>query len=351
MKKYIIPTVLGVIVLCLVIFKLLYTQKEVQEKVYKKNFSQEIPVKTETASFQVLVDENSYTGTFAPMKEVMIIPEAQGKIIKLNMQEGQYVNGGEVLVQVDDDLLKYQQQGLEANLNAALADVKRYKTLTNQDAIPGIQLEKAVLQVEICKSQLNTVKKQRSNTLIKAPFSGKIISTNVENGSVISPATPLGMLADYGSLKLIVKVPENAVFKFRIGQEISVYPDIYPAEPIKGKITLIGDKGDATHNYTLQITVPNTNAKPLKAGMIGKITPVHQTTGPVLCINKDAIVGSMQVPRVFIVNKNKAVEKSIRLGISDNSKVQILSGLNEGDAVVISGQINLSDGSNIKISQ
>jgi membrane fusion protein (multidrug efflux system) len=120
--------------------------------VYQYDKEQAINVQADTLQIENVNAEFSYSGTFEPNKETKISAELQGKINEVLVDAGSVVNKGQSLVQFDNSLLKLQLQTIEVQIEGLEADVNRYTILAKADAIQGVQLEKSVLGIEICKS-------------------------------------------------------------------------------------------------------------------------------------------------------------------------------------------------------
>jgi RND family efflux transporter MFP subunit len=168
---------------------------------------------------------------------------------------------------------------------------------------------------------------------------------------VLLPGAALVEITDISKLKLTVKVPEKEVVKYKEGGQISLQADVYPGASFEGKITLVGVKADATHNYPVEILVANQKEQPLRAGMYGRASTGVALKDSALTIPRAALLGSVKNPRVYVVENNKAVLKDISVGADTQGLVEVLAGLQEGEKVVVSGQINLEDKSQINIVQ
>jgi RND family efflux transporter MFP subunit len=183
-----------------------------------------------------------------------------------------------------------------------------------------------------------------TNTTVTAPFSGIITEKMVEKGSVINTGAPIARLTDISSLKLVVEIPENSVNQFRVGQSLPIETDVYPDARFTGRITMIAAQGDAAHNYPIEITVPNSAKTMLRAGMYGSIASTNKLKASTLAVPRQAIMGSSKQPQIYVVENGKAMLKSVEIGATTNDYYEITKGLNVGDQVITSGQINLQNG-------
>lgn len=350
MKKVFI--VLGGIILVGFVILILVMNKNKNEQKQKQ-----IAVVT---SFSVTVqqvekkflDENfTLTGTINANRELAVISETQGKIKAVYFNIGDFVGAGKVLVSVDDEIRKATLSTAEAAFEKAKKDYERYEQLNKEKSVNDAQLEQARLAYRSADAQLTIARKQLNDTKIVAPFGGVITSRNVEIGTVVNPGTLIANLIELGQLKIKVNVPENDVFKLKIGEKVDIISDVYPDIIFKGTIKNINSKADEAHTYPIEISMNNDSKHPLKAGMFAKVAFKSLSGRECLVIPRAAIVGSIKNPQVFVAENGFAKLKNITSGVTYNNYVEVLSGLNAGESVITSGQINLKDNSEITISK
>jgi RND family efflux transporter MFP subunit len=349
MKKlfYIIP-ILAVVAIGII--KLRSNKKETQEKVYTYDKEQPILVTADTVRQQLLSGTIQFTGTFEPFREGKIMAEIPGKILRLNYDAGDFISTGAVVASLDASLLAIQVQSTQVQIDGYSQDVKRYEILLKADAIQGVQLEKAELALRSAKLQKQQLQEQISKATITAPFSGVVTQKLVEVGTVVGPGVPLLQLTDISRLKLTVNVPESAVQKFKEGNTLQVSVDVLPEKLFTGKVTMIGSKGDAAHNFPVQILITNPAGLPIKAGMYGLVNQATTNEKEVIIIPLKAIIGSSAQPQVYIIKNGKAVLQNITILKRTENKAIIESGLNEGDVIVTNGFINLFNGAKLSIT-
>jgi RND family efflux transporter MFP subunit len=346
MKKIII----AIIVLSLVgltAWKLSSNKKEAEAKIYKADPNKAVLVETTKLETRQLTGEQSYLGTFEPVRENKIAAEANGKVIKVGVSEGQYVREGQLIAKLDDEMMSLQMEAMQINLEGQQKDVNRYTNLAKTDAAPGIQLEKAELGTRATQAQMNQIKKQIRSTTITAPFSGIVTMRMFDLGSVVAPGVPLVQITDISSLKLAISVPERDLKNFAVGQSLSVESDVNPNVKFSGRVVEIAAKGDASHNFTVKVLVASRNS--LRAGMYGSVSKTNSLVSNALTIPRTALVGSPKDGKVFVIENGKAILKTFSAGVVTDEYVEILSGLSGNEEVVVSGQINLKDGDKVSV--
>ena len=349
MKKNIIYIVVALAVIAVVIIKLKTNKETTIDRVYRYDKDQPIPVQFDTLAMEQIGNNLFYTGTFEPNKETKISADIQGKINSVLVDAGSVVSKGQSLVLLDNALLKLQLQTVDIQIEGFENDVRRYKILSEADAIQGVQLEKAELGLKSAKVQRATIVEQLNKTTIKAPFAGIVTAKLTEEGAFASPGVPLVQITDISQLKFTVNVPENELSQFKMNQNYSLQADAYPENSLAGKVILVGSKANLGNSYPIQFSLKNTSDLRIKSGMFGKVNLNNTDTQKHIIIPASAIVGSNIQPQVYIISNGKAVLKNITIASRVQNKVIVANGLNKGNILITNGFINLFDGANVSI--
>ena len=346
-KVIIISTI--AILLLSVGFKLKSNKRTVQENVYRPDVNKKVMVEAETVALKDFDKPLSYTGTFAPFREVMLVPQVHGEVEHVLFEEGDIVKEGKPLVQIDDDLLQAQYVAAEASYQTAKRNLDRHESAAGSGGVSKLLLDNYELNLKSAESQLKQLAKQIELSRMTAPFTGTITLRDVEPGSVVG-GNPVARITDLTQLKLEITVPEKEIMLFKEKETAQISTDIYPGRTITGKIEYVADRADNAHNYTVRILTRNTGENILKAGMYGTVLMSKELKKEALIIPRAALLGSAKNPQVFVVEGNKAILRNIETGYTNNESIEVLSGLNEQDMVVTSGHINLTSGSNVSIA-
>ncbi|WP_437918069.1 efflux RND transporter periplasmic adaptor subunit [Sphingobacterium sp. LRF_L2] len=347
-----IKTVATVVIVGAVIaataFKLLNNKKEVQEKVYHPDVNTAAMVQVDTVKAGSFDLSSSFTGAFSPNREVVVGTETSGKVIKVNVEEGNPVHAGQLIAQLDAGVLQAQLQAAQATYERASTTLSRYQQAAS--GVTQLQIDNANTDVLTSKAQIDQLKKQISQHTISAPFSGIITSRNFDLGAIVSPGTQMATLTDISSLKLEINVPERSVSNFKTGQTIDITTDVHPGITFPGKVDMVASKADASYNFLIKILVPNGKSS-LKAGMYGTVSLRNTVAGDVLTIPRSALIGSSLKPQVYVVENGVAKLRDIQTGSGNETRVEVTSGLQHGDIVVSGGLVNLQDGSKVSIAK
>ncbi|MNV42765.1 Efflux pump periplasmic linker BepD precursor [compost metagenome] len=168
----------------------------------------------------------------------------------------------------------------------------------------------------------------------------------IEVGAFVNAqGTQMFELVDVSRLKLKVSVNESQVANLKVGDQVQIKSNVFPADDYLGKITFIAAKADASLNFPIEIMVENNKKNTIKAGMYGTAIFKFPSQAPSLTIPRGSFVGSVSSNQIFVLGEgNKAVLRKVVAGRILGENVEILDGLKEGETVITSGQINLIDG-------
>lgn len=347
-KRVIISTLIGIALIALVVLKLKSNKIAVDKKVYIHDTEAPILVVASNPAMHTFESSFSFLGTFDPIRQNTIGSDASGKVIKLNVEEGDRVSQGSVIAKIDDEMIRLQIENAEVSIEGQRNDDNRYSTLAKENAVSGVQVEKTKLGLKSAEIQKKQLQKQLKSTTIIAPFSGVITKKLIDLGSMIGPGTQVVEITDISSLKLTVSVPERDIMKFKLNQKVQVSADVYAGKVFEGTVSNLSVQADKAHNFKVQITVRNTNQE-IMAGMYGSVSLANSKSVTSLAIPRKALVGSSKNPQVYVIRNGKVYLTSFNAGTSDGDFIEVISGIATTDKIVVKGQVNLQDKSNVKI--
>lgn len=346
-KRVITVGIISIVLIFLTVFQLMKNKNKITKEIYIHDTSTPILVEDGRAEVHTFDSQFSFLGTFEPNRSNLIGSEGQGKIISINVQEGQLINQGAILLQLDNEMLQYQLENLDVSIESQSNDLERLTVLAKSEAIPAVQLEKAKFALKSSQIQRKQVLKQLSGNVLKAPFSGVITKKLVDLGSVVGMGTPVFEITDISQLKLTVSVPERDIQNFVLNQQVSVDVDVFPGKSFSGKVSLIGIQADKMHNFKVQVLVANVN-KELRSGMFATTRLLSSNSVTVLSVPRKALVGSTKNPAVYLNKNGKATLTYFTAGTSDGDYIEVINGITKDDRIILKGQVNLTAGSPVK---
>lgn len=348
-------TIITIIVLSLfgvgIAWKLNKNKKENQAKVdFVHQTDVSVSVKVDQVAMKPLSLDMSANGNFAPNQELMFSPEVMGQITSIRVKEGDYVSRGQVLATVDDRYLRLEMETANEQYQKLLVDQKRLESALQSGGVTQAQVDEIALGVKRAENGIEQLRKRLSDVSVKAPISGMINRKLVELGSLASPGVPLFEIVDVSRLKLKLNVDERQVVQLKKGDRVEVRAQVFPDKPLTGHISFIAAKSDFALNFPVEITLDAGVKGEIKPGMYGTAYFNFQESEPALLVPRTAFLGSVKNGEVYIVKNNVAHIRKVTPGNIYGEQVEILQGLEEGETIVIAGQINLEDGAKVKIA-
>ena len=318
---------------------------------------------------------DNYPATVTPVNEVEVRPQISGYITGIFFKEGQHVNKGEKLYQIDQQQYRGAYEQAVAQLNASQAglaksqqDADRYQELEKQDAIAKQTVDHALADLETAKKQVDAAKANVSSvetnlrySTLYAPFSGTIGISQVKLGASVSPgSTVLNTISSEDPIAVDVALSEKLIpmlvklqkskpskndstFTLELSdQSLYTYP---------GHIYIIDRAVDPqTGTIKLRLIFPNPE-RFLKAGMTCNVLVKNNSAGNSILIPYKSVLEQMGEFFVFIVKDNKVHQQKITLGQRIGENVIVKEGLNANEIVVTDGVQKLKDGSEVKVDQ
>lgn len=309
--------------------------------------SEFVPVTVEKVQSKVMDLSFESNGIFEAHQELILMAETGGAVVKIHKRKGDFVRAGELILQIDDRLIQSELTIAKLNLDQARKDLQRFTNLMETDAVTKKQFEDTDRGFKIAEAQLQAIQKRAEDTQIKAPISGYINEDFYEPGTLVSPGMPLAELINKNPLKLNLQVSEREVATVKLGQKVPVQVNALPHVAQEGVVTFISDKADGAFKYEVILEIKNPSAE-IKPGMFGTATFASTDTANRLLINRKSIVGGLKNPGVYTIENGVAVYRSVQIQPINESLVEVMEGLSEGDEIIASGLINVKEGSPVK---
>lgn len=352
MKKGVKITIIVVVILAIVgaiVWKLASNHKKINDKKNEEAAKVEfaipvnvISVKKETPSGKLIK-----TASLSPFEEADIMVAAPGQVTSLKFDLGSKVSEGQIIGKTDTRQKELSLEASELALKKLEVDYKRYKELYEGGGVTEVNFKDVEYNYNNTKVQVEQARKQLADAMIKAPISGTVVMKNIDVGEFANPGAPLGTVVNITKLKINVKVSESDVYSLTEGTEVKVTAGQFAGEEWKGKVKFISPRGDAAHNYTVEIVIENPKNR-LKAGTLVYVDFARNTNESIIQIPRSALPESIKNPYVYINENNRAIRREIIVGREMGDNIEVLDGLKEGEELIINGQINLRDNSLIQ---
>jgi RND family efflux transporter MFP subunit len=307
------------------------------------------------------------TGSIFPTQESMISPKISGRIEKLYVDEGDRVEKGQPLAELEQERLRMVIKEAKASLEEGQAQLKNLEaTLKRSQKLfaEGVldsqrfddtttERDLAVARVQRMRATLERAAQDLKDSTITAPFAGFIVEKIMNEGEMATTMPPSNIfhLVDTSSVKIECGIPEDKKTSVTIGKEAFIEVDAYPGEVFTGKITTVNPLVDmSTRTFKIKIEISNSDFR-LESGMFARIRLIERESRGALLIPQRVIIEEESAKKVFIVENERAVEKFITLGIIDPPLTEIIQGVSEGEIVVTEGFYALKNGIKVIIKE
>lgn len=335
--------IIGVLLLVgLILFKI-FNNKEKAEK--------EIQVEKESIPFSVeaiIIKKSSFTntlsypGTVEVSGMVNIVSETEGRVVKLNIQNGSTVQKGQVIAILNNDMKTSSHQIHQIDYKKAKEDYQRYLELHKKNNATGIELETALHALETADKQLRISQSELSRNVIYAPIGGVVSNKSINVGDILSPSSPIAIIVPLNEIEVRFHVPEKEISQIQVGQHIDFTVDAYPQHIFEGTISSIIPIANQARSFPILVKVKNNqNGITLMGGMTTNIKTIDNQKVSTIAIPRTAIRENY----VWLVKDGKkAVQCPLKTGREFEDKIEVISGLKIGDTIITKGQSNISEG-------
>ena len=296
----------------------------------------------------------STVGTINPVLGVVLSNEIAGIVSALPVGSGEYVNKGDLLIELDTSSDQARLNGLVASEKLAFVKFKRLAKLLKSKATSRSSFDEAHAQLDVSKAAVVEQQSIINKKKIRAPFSGKLGIRQVSLGQYLDKGTQIFPLVSLATTIADFSFPERDFAKLKEHQSVKIQVQAYPNETFEGVIQAINPGiHEETRTIAVRAVVNNPNEK-LRAGMFADVSVVVSAPKSVLTLPETTVLYNTYGENVYLIkqkdSKDIAVLQTIQTGRHRNGHVEIISGLTLGDTVVDEGHVKLRNGQNITIS-
>lgn len=284
------------------------------------------------------------TATVEAASEAVVVARLAGVVDAIHVEEGQLVAPGTALARLDDERLRLELARAEARHQQLMNEHERSISLLDKQLISREAFERTRFNLAAAKADLDLAQLNLHESVIRAPIAGVISAREVKTGNLVPVHAPLFRISDLSRLEAALHVPERDIHKLRPGQQAAMQVDAWPQEQFQGEVLRINPVVDAGSG-TVKVTIALPNAENrLLPGMFGRVAVTFDRREDTLLIPKDAVQIEDAQAWVYVVDKDRALRRSIELGYSNDRHYEVLSGLSTGDELVTIGRASLKDG-------
>ena len=338
------PLFLGVVMLLgvLVYINIPHTQAD------GKNEARATPVKTSKAEPQALPITIESLGTAIANESVNLTSQVTDKVISVNFNDGDAVEKGAILVQLNNFEEMARIEELKANIQEAKRQFSRIANLRQSNATSEQLLDEQKARVKALEAQLDVAQAQLDDLQIKAPFSGLLGNREISVGSLVQPGSTITTLDDISVIKVDFNIAENHLGSVAKGQKVSATSVAYPGTNFEGQISNIDTRLDpVSRSISARATIANPDGK-LRPGMLLTVV-VEKRVLNALVLPEKSLVPVQDKQFVYVVKNDIAHQVEVITGERRPGLVQIIEGLESGDEVITEGTLRVRDQSPVNV--
>ena len=310
----------------------------------KTEVHEELPlVAVDVVHSQQVPQTKEYTATVQAENLNNIAPSSPNRIKKINVEVGDRVRAGQVLVTLDSS----NSDQLRINLDQIEREYNRAVQLLEIGGGTQQSVDQLKAQLDAARSQYDNI---MENTVLRSPITGLVTARNYDPGDMTStlPVLTVGQLSPV--VKVMINVSENDMTKIAVGMPVEITFDAFPGEKFSGKIYRVYPTVDeATRTFGVEIRIPNPKEQ-LKPGMFARVNidfgSAENVVVPDRAVVKQTGSGNKYV---YVLHGNTVSYNKVEIGQRLGSSYELLSGVNNGDTVVIAGQTRLADGVQVEV--
>ncbi len=298
-------------------------------------------------------------GSIEPVKGVRLDAEIPGIVSKINFQNGQEVNEGDVLVQLDIAPEAALLKSDKANVQLAKIELDRAQKLRETNSVAQSELDRAQANYDIALANVKNIEAIIEQKTIRAPFKGRVGIRQINLGQYLASGSPIVTIQSYDTVFVNFTLPQQTISQVETGMLVTLKSDAYPSQTFEGQLTAISPQVDPiTRTIELQGTLENPRGL-LRSGLFVDVIVTLSKNDAVIAVPATAIVYAPYGNSVFKVLKKTdeatgesityAEQSFIRIGRRKGDFVSIIEGLEEGDEVVSAGAFKLRNETPVSI--
>lgn len=287
-------------------------------------------------------------GVLEAENDVNIVARTQGPVVELLVEEGMRVEEGQLLLRIDDTERRAEVEIARVELDDASRAHARAKAARANEIISEEVYDQALTALESAKARLAGAQILYDYTRVVAPFDGIVVDRFVKLAENLTSNQNLFRITDFDPLLCKIRVPEKELSRLRKGQSAHINVEAWPEERFEAKVLRISPVVDATTG-TIRVTLEVHAKRKLSPGMFASVYLETDTHENALVMPKSALSLESLSDAVFVVKEGQAERRNVELGYEERDAIEVVSGLEEGERVIVVGQDGLTDGTPVEV--
>ena len=306
-----------------------------------------VPVVSQAAAEQAVARELKAIGTARANEAVEITAKSSNLVTAVRFRDGERAARGAVLVELDSAQARADLAVASAALTESESQYRRARELLPTQALSKSQFDQIESTRNANAARLDAARARLEDTVIRAPFAGRVGLRRVSVGSLVGPGTVITTLDDTNVMKIDFAVPERLLTSLRAGLSIKIDSTAYPGRRFDGRIAIVDSRVDPVSRAVMvRAEVPNGDGL-LKPGMFLNVELLRDQRSAIV-VPEESLVPDQSRQYVFVVEGGKAVRREVHIGARRPGSVEILDGLRVGERVIVEGTVKVRDGGPVR---
>lgn len=307
-----------------------------------------IPVVLAVAEQRQTATRVEAVGTTLSRRAIEIVPLASGRVEEIAFEPGQFVEAGDVLVRLDDDIQRADLTEAEATLQETVRALQRATALRQKNAVPEATVDQLVAAEVSGQAELDRARRRLADRTVRAPFAGVVGLRQIDLGARVDESSVLTTLDDRGEMEIEFSLAEALYGQIFPGQSVVATSVAFPDRSFEGLVVTIDSRVDPTSRaFKVRARLPNPDLT-LPAGMFMHIAVMLGSRDAIM-IPEEAVIVQGTRTFVYVVADGRASVRPIRVGHRETGAVEVAEGIAVGEAVVVRGTQRLRDGAPVQV--
>jgi RND family efflux transporter MFP subunit len=306
-------------------------------------------VETKEIKMEPFVTYISLIGVAKAFQQADIAYDEGGKIEKYHKDKGSFVNEGDVIIEIENSVLKANLDAAKAQYDMSEVNFQKQEEIYKEKVTSELQYLNAKYERDAAKANYELIKSRYEKTFVKAPFSGVVDVKFIEEGEYAAPGAAIVSLVSMNMIKVEAGVPENYVDDVKVGDKVKVVFNDLGGKSFDEKISYVGSSIN-TDNRTFPIEIVlNNNNRQIKPEL-NAVVKIENKRFDKAAIIPEEVVSKTDLGNVVFIEKDGIAKmKIVQVKGRYENKAAVTEGLNEGDKLILVGFQNLIDGEKVKV--
>lgn len=308
-----------------------------------------IPVEVAEVGRGLVASYITATANLIPEDQVKVMAEAEGRVVQLNVEEGDLVTRGQVLAVIDRDEAEIALNKAKLRAANARAAFERAEDTLDEGLISREVFDRLTMEFEVARQEVAEAEWRLQRTVIRTPFDGRVTERFITPGQHLRPGDELFTVADFDPLIARIFLPEKDVLSLSEGRKVRIALAADESLEFVGTIRQISPVVD-TATGTVKVTVEAVDPpRQVRPGAFVSVGIVRDQRPNAILLPRESVIRELRSAHVFITDGTTAEKRSVTLGIEEGQIVEALDGVKPGEQVIVAGQGGLKEGAKIKV--